>query len=74
MTTHKAAEEIIVEAESGAGVAAYSEKIGFYDIDNHLERLENVPRTRVLRVPKTVKDGWRENVTLRKSIFFRLAR
>ena len=65
--------EIIVEVENALGVAAYFKKIGFYDIDNHPERLQAVPRTRLLRVPKTVSDVWRENVSLRKSVFFRLA-
>lgn len=65
-------EEIVVEVESGVGVAAYYEKIGFHDLDNHPERLQSVPRTRILRIPSTTKDEWRENVQLRKSVFYRL--
>ena len=64
--------EIVVDVESALDVALYFKKIGFYDIDNHPERLKAVPRTRLLRVPRTVKDVWRENVSLRKSVFFRL--
>jgi Bax protein len=67
-----AEEEIIVEVESGLEVAAYLKKVGFYDIDNHPERLQAVPRTRIYRLPKTVRDVWSENVPLRKSVFFRL--
>ena len=65
--------EIVVEVDSGLGVAAYLKKIGFYDIDNHPERLQAVPRTRLMRIPKTVRKVWREYVSLRKSVFFRLA-
>jgi Bax protein len=64
--------EIVVEVESARGVAAYLEKIGFYDIDSHPERLQAVPRTRILRVPGSTTKVWRENVSLRKSVFFRL--
>ena len=65
--------EIVVEVENVLGVAAYLKKIGFYDIDNHPERLQAVPRTRILRIPKTLSKVWRENVSLRKSVYFRLA-
>ncbi len=64
--------EIVVKVDSALDVAAYFKKIGFYDIDNHPERLKAVPRTRLLRVPNTQRDVWRENVSLRKSVFFRL--
>ena len=67
-----AEEEIIVEVESGLEVAAYLKNIGFYDIDNHPERLQAVPRTRIYRLPKTMSDVWIENVPLRKSVFLRL--
>lgn len=65
-------DEIIVTVESALDVAAYFKKIGFHDIDNHPERLQAVPRTRIVRIPRTIKDAWREDVTLRKSVFFRL--
>ena len=64
--------EIVVEVDSALGVAEYFKKIGYHDIENHPERLQAVPRTRILRIPKTAKDLWRENVSLRKSVFFRL--
>jgi Bax protein len=67
-----AEEEIIVEVESALEVAAYLKKIGFYDIHNHPERLQAVPRTRIYRLPKTLRDGWIENVPLRESVFLRL--
>lgn len=67
-----AEEEIIVEVESALEVAAYLKKIGFYDIHNHPERLQAVPRTRIYRLPKTLRDGWIENVSLRESVFLRL--
>ena len=63
-------DEIIVTVESALDVAAYFKKIGFHDIDNHPERLQAVPRTRIVRIPRTIKDAWREDVTLRKSVFF----
>ena len=56
-----------------ADVAAYYEEIGFFDIDAHPERLQAVPCTRLARVPETLQDVWAENVSLRKSVFFRLA-
>ena len=65
-------DEIIVEVDSARGVATYLQIIGFYDIDNHPERLRAVPRTRILRVPMSTTKVWRENVSLRKSVFFRL--
>ncbi len=64
--------EIVVEVDGAGGVAAYLEKIGFHDIDNYPERLEAVPRTRILRIPKTSTKTWDENIVLRKSVFFRL--
>lgn len=67
-----AEEETIVDVESALEVATYLKKIGFYDIDNHPERLQAVPRTRIYRLPKTLRDVWRENVPLRKSVFLRL--
>jgi len=67
-----AEEETIVDVESSLEVAAYLKKIGFYDIDNHPERLQAVPRMRIYRLPKTLRDVWRENVPLRKSVFYRL--
>lgn len=65
--------EIVVEVDSAHDVEAYYKKIGFHDIDNHPERLQAVPRTRLVRVPKKSTDGWRENVPMRKSVFYRLA-
>jgi hypothetical protein len=64
--------EIIVEVDSAVGVDAYLRKMGFYNIDNHPERLQAVPRTRIVRIPDSPKDVWRENTPLRKSVFFRL--
>ena len=64
--------EIVIEVESATEIAAYLKKIRFFDIGNHPERLQAVPRTRILRIPSKLKDVWKENVTLRKSIFFRL--
>ncbi len=64
--------EIVIEVESATEIAAYLKKIHFFDIRNHPERLQAVPRTRILRIPSKLKDVWKENVTLRKSIFFRL--
>jgi Bax protein len=66
-------EEVVVEVYSAADVAAYYEEIGFLDIDAHPERLQAVPCTRLARVPETLQDVWKENVSLRKSVFFRLA-
>ena len=67
-----AEKETVVDVESALEVAAYLRKIGFYDIDNHPERLLEVPRTRIYRLPKILKDEWRENISLRKPIFLRL--
>lgn len=67
-----AKEEIVVEVESALDVAAYLEKIGFHDINNHPERLESVPCTRVERFPEAVPDLWVERVPLRKSVYYRL--
>ena len=67
-----AEKETIVDVESALEVAAYLKKIGFYGIDNHPERLLEVPRTRIYRLPKILRDVWRENVSLRKSVFLRL--
>ena len=64
--------EIIVEVDGARGVAAYLEKIGFYDIDKYPESLQAVPRTRIFRVPRSQTKAWNENVSLRKSVFFRL--
>ncbi len=64
--------KIIVVGESALDVAEYLKKIGFYDIDNHPERLHAVPRTRIFRLNETVPDVVRENVLLRKSVFYRL--
>ena len=66
-------DDVIVEVESGLDVAAYYKKIGFYDIDRHPERLQFVPRTRIVRIQNSLSDAWRDNVALRKSVFFRLA-
>ena len=68
-----AGEEIVVEVENAVGVAAYYEQIGFHDLDNHPERLQSVPRTRLMRIPGSAMDVWSENVSLRKSVFYRLA-
>lgn len=65
-------EETIVFVEDALEVAQYLKKIGFYDIDNHPERLQAVPRTRIFRLHETVEDVWRENVSLRKSVYYRL--
>ena len=67
-----AEEKIIVIVNSVLEIAQYLKKIGFYDIDNHPERLQAVPRTRIWRVHEEVEDVWRENVPLRKSVFYRL--
>lgn len=63
----------VVEVRSALEIAKHLEKIGFFDIPNHPERLQAVPRTRILRTPKRIKKVWRESVSLRKSVFFRLA-
>lgn len=68
-----AKEEIVVEVESALDVAAYLEKIGFHDINNHPERLESVPCTRVERFPEAVPDLWVERVPLRKSVYYRVS-
>ncbi len=65
--------EVVVDVDSAKGVADHLKKIGFHEIDEHPERLQSVPRLRIVRVPKTVKSAWRENVSLRKSVFYRLA-
>ncbi len=44
--------EEVVEVRSALDVAKHLEKIGFFDIANHPERLQAVPRTRILRVPR----------------------
>jgi Bax protein len=67
-----AEKETVVDVVSALEVAAYLKKIGFYDIDNHPERLQAVPRTRIYRLPKILRDVWRENIPLRKSVFLRL--
>ncbi len=67
-----AEEEIIVDVESALEIALYLKKIGFYDIDDHPERLQAVPRTRIFRLSGKISDTWRENVPLRKSVFYRL--
>lgn len=68
-----AEEEVVVEVYSAADVAAYYKKIEFFNIGAHPERLQPVPCTRLARVPETQLDVWKENVSLRKSVFFRLA-
>ncbi len=67
-----AEEEIVVEVEGVVGVAAYLEQIGFHDINNYPERLQSVPCTRISRIPDKPTKAWREQVQLRKSVFFRL--
>jgi Bax protein len=67
-----AEQEVIVEVRSAVDIANYLKEIGFIDIPKHPERLQSVPRTRILRVPKMLKNVWGENVKLRKSVFYRL--
>lgn len=65
--------EIVFEVDSALGVAQALKRIGFYDLIKHPERLQAVPRTRVWRLPNKADDLWREDIALRKSLFFRLA-
>lgn len=67
-----AADRITVDVDNAVGVAAYLKKIGYVDLLEHPERLQAVPRTRISRIPEKLTDVWRENVPLRKSVFFRL--
>lgn len=67
-----AADRITVTVDNAEAVSAYFRKIGFVDLLDHPERLQSVPRTRISRIPEELSDAWRENVSLRKSVFFRL--
>ena len=61
--------DLVVEVGSVVDIVKYLKDIGFVDIPKHPERLQAVPRLRMVRVPTRLKNVWRENVTLRKSVF-----
>ena len=65
--------EIVFEVDNALGVANALKRIGFYDLKKHPERLRAVPRTQIWRLPSKTDDLWREDIGLRKTLFFRLA-
>ena len=64
--------DIIINVSSVIEVDNHLRKLGFHDIDSHPERLRAVPRVGIVRLPKVLSNAWREDVSLRKSVFFRV--
>jgi Bax protein len=53
-------------------ISKHLRRIGFSEIPKYPERLQAVPRMGILRVPKKFRNVSQENVSLRKSMFFRI--